>query len=186
MSTPLDTLKSTGPMSDGRVRLEPFEPRHVEGLRQACAQDIEIWEIYPFSMLGEHFDRSLAFLDSKSDWIRFAVLDGETVVGMTNYITADRDPGVVEIGGTYIAPAVRGGPFNRAMKALMIERAFAAGYEEIEFRVDTRNGRSMRAVEKLGARRVATIEKQMTTWTGYLRDSAVFRLGREDWRASRG
>ena len=38
------------------VSLEPLEDHHVEHLRAACAEDQEIWDIYPHSMLGEHFD----------------------------------------------------------------------------------------------------------------------------------
>jgi hypothetical protein len=38
------------------VQLEPLAELHREGLRHACAADQEIWEIYPWSMLGEHFE----------------------------------------------------------------------------------------------------------------------------------
>ena len=47
-----------------RVRLEPLSDQHLEPLRTACAQDPDIWEIYPVSMLGEHFDPAAAFLIS--------------------------------------------------------------------------------------------------------------------------
>ena len=51
----------------GRVRLEPLSDQHIEPLRAACAQDPDIWEIYPVSMLGEHFDPAVAFLISKRE-----------------------------------------------------------------------------------------------------------------------
>jgi RimJ/RimL family protein N-acetyltransferase len=168
-------------LSDGAVSLMPFEDSHVEPLRAACAQDTEIWEIYPLSMFGEHFDRSLGLLSMMPNWLRFAVFDNTSLVGMTNYIGADAERGVVEIGGTYIAPSVRGTNFNLTMKTLLIDHAFRNGFRTIEFKVDTRNGRSMRAVEKLGAERVAILEKNLTTWTGYVRDTAVFHLERATW-----
>ncbi len=169
-------------LSDGAVELKPFEDAHVEPLRGACAQDTEIWDIYPLSMLGDHFDGSLAFLSMMPNWLRFAVFNNKTLVGMTNFIGADTPLGVVEIGGTYIAPSVRGTDFNLKMKTLLIEHAFKNGFHTIEFKVDTRNGRSMRAVEKLGAVRVAVLEKNMATWTGYVRDTAVFQLQQTAWR----
>ncbi|WP_152616233.1 GNAT family N-acetyltransferase [Sphingomonas sp. ERG5] len=175
----------SAPLLDAPIGLMPFDDRHIEPLRAACAQDSEIWDIYPLSLLGDRFDGSIALLAMMPNWVRFAVLDGETVVGMTNFILSELQPGLVEIGGTYIAPSVRGTSFNRRMKMLLIEHAFSNGFHTIEFRVDTRNGRSMRAVEKLGARRTATLERNMTTWTGYVRDTAVFQLTREDWASFR-
>jgi RimJ/RimL family protein N-acetyltransferase len=52
----------------------------------------------------------------------------------------------------------------------------------VEFRVDTRNTRSMAAVLKLGATQEGVLRKNRITWTGYERDTAVFGLLREEWR----
>ncbi|MDF2386764.1 GNAT family N-acetyltransferase [Nostoc ellipsosporum NOK] len=172
------------PMAGSRVRLAPFEDAHVEPLRAACAEDPEIWEIYPVSMVGAHFDPSLRFLRALPGWTMFAVFDGHgkegaagRLVGMTSYIPVPGADDAIEIGATYIAPEVRGGPFNAEMKQLMIARAFAQGHAAIQFRIDTRNTRSRRAVEKLGAALVEVRTADLTTWTGYVRDTAVYRLG---------
>ncbi len=174
------------PLFDPPVALLPFADCHIEPLRAACAEDADIWEIYPISMYGAHFDGSLALLANRPNWQLFAVLNGPDVVGMTSFINLDQAASIVEIGGTYIAPSVRGTDFNLKMKTLLIEHAFAGGIGIVEFRVDTRNGRSMRAVEKLGARRTGTLEKNMTTWTGYVRDSAVYQLTPADWARASG
>ena len=105
----------------------------------------------------------------------------DTVVGMTRFINPD-EHGVVEIGGTYIAPSVRGTGFNGVMKKLLLDHAFACGYRKVEFRVDTRNTRSMAAVLKLGATQEGVLRKNRVTWTGYERDTAVFGLLREEWQ----
>jgi RimJ/RimL family protein N-acetyltransferase len=181
-----DALKMLAkPMADGGVQLELRTEAHREGLRTACAADPAVWDIYPFSMLGEHFDRGFEAMEqfhATKNWINYAVLSGDRVVGMTNYINADPANGVVEIGGTYITPDVRGGPFNRTMKTLMIDHAFACGYTRIEFRVDTRNKRSMAAVLKLGATHEGTLRKNRITWTEYVRDTAVFGLLADEWK----
>lgn len=172
-------------LSDGDVRLEPLADHHVEPLRAACARDPDIWEIYPFSMLGEHFDPSLARYRSHADWVQFAVLHRDQVAGMTSYIAIDAPNRAVEIGGTYIEPAVRGPQgINRRIKRLMIEHAFANGFDRIEFRVDTRNLRSQAAVLKLGAVREGTLRRNRITWTGYLRDTCIFGLFRDEWLRS--
>lgn len=173
------------PMAGVRVRLAPFEDAHVEPLRAACAEDPDIWEIYPVSLAGAHFDPSLRLLRALPGWTMFAVLDDADagrLVGMTSYLPVPGAEDVIEIGATYIAPGVRGGPFNAEMKQLMIARAFEQGFAAIQFRIDTRNARSRRAVEKLGATLVEVREGDLTTWTGYVRDTAVYRLGRNNFK----
>lgn len=166
-------------LRDREIALELFEPKHVEGLRAACAMDSDIWEIYPLCMAGEHFDQSLKILENLSGWIRYAITIDGNVAGMTSYIPTKSEGSSIEIGGTYITPNLRGSTANTRIKRLLIDHAFQCDYDEIQFRVDTRNKRSMRAVEKLGARLVSIDKKNMTTWTGFVRDTAVFSLFRE-------
>ncbi len=176
------TEKLSTTLEKGQVRLEPLVERHIDPLRAACAEDQEIWHIYPVSMLDENFDKAIEAFHDTTNWVRFAVINAETdmVVGMTNYINPDQF-GVVEIGGTYIAPSVRGIGFNDVMKKLLIDHAFTNGFRKIEFRVDTRNKRSMAAVLKLGAKQEGILRKNRITWTGYVRDTAVFGLLKEEW-----
>lgn len=166
---------------DPPVDLRRYEEGHKEGLRAACARDSEIWDIYPVSMTGAHFDHSVEMLSNLPGWTRFIVFEGEHVVGMTNYIQHPDLSGIVEIGGTYIVPELRGCGFNTHMKKLMIHHAFDRGFRLIQFSVDTRNARSLRAVQKLGATHVETRTADFRTWTGFVRDTAVFRLHRGDW-----
>ncbi|HEX7783479.1 MAG TPA: GNAT family protein [Sphingobium sp.] len=181
----VDVAALAAPLESGEIRLELFADRHVEGLRAACARDQDIWDIYPVSWAGEDFDRALAQTErfhGSRGWVRFAVLHRGAVVGMTNFIDPDGANGSVEIGGTYVEPSVRGGSVNGVMKRLMIDHAFACGFTRIEIRVDTRNGRSMAAVLKLGAVHEGTLRRNRVTWTGYVRDTAVFGLLKDEWR----
>lgn len=173
------------PLSLGRVTLELYDDaRHRAGLFEACQEDPEIWQIYPINLFGEAFDDSIAIFHNRADWVHYIVIDNGQdgrIVGMTNYIAPDEDAKVVEIGGTYIAPSVRGTGFNRTMKKLMIEHAFAAGFETILWKVDVRNKRSQAAVLKLGARFDHIVERDRVTWTGHVRDSAVFAMKQDEW-----
>lgn len=174
----LEALSKT--LHSTRVTLALYEEAHREPLRAACAEDAEIWQIYPHDF-GGNFDASLAKFAANADWVRYVVLDrtdSDRVVGMTNYINIDQVSKSLEIGGTYITPSVRGTGLNRAMKDLMIDHAFARDFERIEWRVDTRNKRSQAAVLKLGAEFDRVIEKDRITWTGYMRDTAVFSMAR--------
>ncbi len=177
-------------LSHAQVLLEPLAPQHYEELRRACAEDQKIWDIYPNSMLGEHFDQAIADISKANHRGVFAVskidpLGKQKVVGMTSYINPDQQ-GVVEIGGTYISPEVRGTDFNLTMKRLLIEHAFYCSYRRIEFRVDVRNKRSQQAVLKLGAKQDGILRKNRVTWTGHIRDTAVFSLFQDEWQATHG
>lgn len=167
------------------VRLEPLAEHHIEPLRAACVEDQAIWDIYPVNMMGDGFDQAMAQFHKLDSWVQFAVMDTrtETLAGMTNYINPDAF-GVLEIGGTYIRPAARGTRINSIMKQLLIGHAFANGFHRVEFRVDTRNTRSMAAVLKLGAVHEGTLRKNRITWTGYVRDTAVFGLLKDEWTGS--
>lgn len=169
-------------MIAGDVRLETLGDHHIEPLRAACARDPDIWDIYPVSMLGEHFDRAMEEFHATTGWVRFAVIHRSALVGMSCFINPDERNHVVEIGGTYIEPSARGSAgVNTAIKRLMITHAFACGFTRIEFRVDARNLRSRAAVVKLGAVHEGTLRRNRITWTGHVRDTCVFGLLKDDW-----
>jgi RimJ/RimL family protein N-acetyltransferase len=162
-------------LADGALRLEPLAEVHREALRVAAAADTEIWVMYPYSMLGAHFD---PVFDRMLGGFRqvYAVFDGAALVGCTSWY--DHDPAnlSVAIGGTYLHPAVRGTGFNLALKRLMIGHARGCGIVRIVFDVDVRNTRSQAAVRKLGARLDGVLRQNRITWTGHVRDTCVFSL----------
>jgi hypothetical protein len=47
--------------------------------------------------------------------------------------------------------------------------------------VDVRNARSQAAVEKLGADKDGVLRNHKITWTGHVRDTAVFSITDADW-----
>lgn len=165
------------------VVLTRFAEADRDGLRAACAQDREIWTIYPYSMLDEHFDPALDGRLARPDWVVFTIRKHDEVVGTSCYIGVDAANRALEIGGTYYVPAERGNGLNRIVKELMIGRAFAAGFDRVQFSIDTRNARSMRAVEKIGAVKEGVLRCNRVTWTGHVRDTAIYSILRAEWEA---
>ena len=107
--------------------------------------------------------------------------NGDILVGMSAFINQKPAFQTLEIGNTYLVPAMRGTGFNRRLKRLMIDHAFACGYRRIEFRIDDRNARSKAAVAKLGAHFEGIIRAERITWNGHVRDTALFSILAGEW-----
>jgi RimJ/RimL family protein N-acetyltransferase len=170
------------------VRLEPMSEIHRQDLRAACNADPATWsDLYPYSLAGEHFDAGWVkfFAKPGADRINHAVVVGGRCVGMSSYLTVDPDNQSLEIGGTYYAPEVRGGPVNPAAKRLLMAHAFESGARRVQYKVDAINARSRAAVLKLGAVQEGILRRDRVTWTGRIRDTVVFSVLADEWPAVR-
>lgn len=177
-------------LANAFVSLEPLTDSHREPLRGACAADPDVWgEHYSLSLLGEHFDRfwdGKRIADRESGAARhFAVVHDGRCVGLTAFLKIDRANAVLEIGLTYYAPEVRGGPVNPAAKRLLLGEAFDAGFGRVQFHVDEINARSRAAVLKLGATFEGIQRWDRIVWTGRRRSTAVFSIIAPEWPAIR-
>lgn len=172
------------PPAAGALRLEPLAEHHRAALKAACAEDVTIWSIFPVSYDPDHFDASFDALIGNPARIAFAVFEEDRLIGMTAYLGLDPARGTIEIGNSYLVPAVRGTGLNRRLKRLMIDHAFAHGIRRIEFRIDDRNGRSKAAVAGIGGVREGVLRQERITWTGHVRDTALFAILASEWPIS--
>ncbi len=170
------------PLADGVVHLEPLDESHRTALRAACADDDDFWPIYPRDFRGPSFDASFDEMQADPQRLPFALFAGGVLVGMSGYLDVDAASHVLQIGGTYLTKTARGTGVNARYKRLLIDHAIACGFRRIEFRIDTRNARSMAAVEKLGAVKEGVMRRQRVTWTGHVRDTALYSLLAGEWR----
>jgi RimJ/RimL family protein N-acetyltransferase len=168
-------------LADGDLRLVKLTEAHRETLRAVCAADADIWPIYSSSFDPEHFDKSFDALTGGAGRMPYAIIDGGTLVGMTAWLRPDMSAQTVEIGNSFIHPDARGTGFNRRVKKLMLDHAFAVGIRRIEFRIDERNKRSQAAVAKLGCHKDGVLRSERITWTGYTRDTGLWSLLADEW-----
>jgi RimJ/RimL family protein N-acetyltransferase len=171
------------PLVGANTRGEPFEERHRDALRAACAEDLDIWQIYSISFGPEHFDRSIDLIAGNSRNRTFVLYEGEALIGMSSFLGIDEARQALEIGCTYYRPAFRGTGFNARAKNMMLRRAFDCGVRRVEFRVDARNARSQAAVAKIGGVKEGVLRADRITWTGHVRDTALFSILAEEWPA---
>ena len=168
-------------MGDGCRALLFCEEWH-EPLKAACAEDGEIWQIYANNFGPEGFDDSIALYRSTNRNRTFVLFDGDELAGMSSFLGIDESRGVLEIGGTYYRPKLRGTGFNLRVKDMMMHRAFDCGFRRIEFRVDERNKRSQAAMAKLGGIREGVMRADRITWNGHVRNTVLFSILKDEWQ----
>ena len=170
------------PMTGDHCSAELFTEAHREVLKAACAEDSDIWQLYANDFGPEGFDASIDLYANNPRNRTFVLFDGKELAGMSSFLGIDEARQVLEIGGTYYRPHVRGTGFNLRNKAMMLERAFSCEIRRVEFRVDSRNKRSQAAMKKLGAVREGVMRADRITWTGHVRDTVLFAILKHEWQ----
>ncbi|GEM46246.1 GNAT family N-acetyltransferase [Deinococcus cellulosilyticus] len=123
--------------------------------------------------------KELIALPNRVNWA--VVTHGGQVAGRISYSEVRPADRWMEIGTMLTAP-FRGTSVNPEAKLLLMERAFEVlGANRVHFKVDSRNARSLRAMEKLGAVREGTLRRYQVRPDGYARDSVMFSLLPEEW-----
>jgi RimJ/RimL family protein N-acetyltransferase len=119
--------------------------------------------------------------------IPFAIFDKQSAsyAGSTRYMNIDRTNKVLEIGSTWIGGAFQGTGLNSHIKELMLFHAFEdMGFEKIEFRIDERNIRSRKAVEKLDATLEGILIENVYLLDGFKRNTCCYGLLKKNWQVN--
>ncbi len=110
----------------------------------------------------------------------------KTAAGCTRYMNIDWKNKVLHIGATWLGREFHGTGINTQMKILMINYAFdSLHFEKVEFRIDERNMRSRKAVEKLGAVLEGVLRKNVYLLDGFKRNTCCYGLLPEEWQSSK-
>lgn len=166
------------------VALEPLEERHTQDLIGA-AEDSSLWTYMPLDM-SKGFAAHLPWFAqemAKGTQMTFAVrrLKDGAIVGSTSYLAITPRDAKVEIGATWYVAAAQATPVNPEAKYLLLENAFAAGYNRVELKTDSRNARSRAALKKLGATEEGILRAHMWMPQGYFRDTVYFSILAAEW-----
>lgn len=134
------------------------------------------WTVAGFAA---YIERAVA----SSERVAFAVIGASgRAIGTTSYVDIQPAHRGVEIGFTWLAPAVRGTRVNPAAKLLMLAHAFDDQEAvRVQLKCDARNAQSQRAIEKLGAVREGVLRKHRILPDGFVRDTVMYSITREEW-----
>ncbi len=170
------------------VRLEPLTEEHVPGLA-AVGMDPDIWKYMVYGSIENEQDirgwvRDLLDRAERGTDLPFAVIDLHSgcVAGATRYLEirpADRG---LEIGGTWYGARFRRTWMNTESKYLLLEHAFESLHcIRVQLKTDSRNDRSQRAIERIGAIKEGVLRNHMILPDGYVRDSVYYSILDSEW-----
>ena len=168
------------PRLDGRiVTLEPIQPRHVDGLRAAAADD-RAWTWMTTRDTETWIRRAL----EATDMYHFVLVMDGTVVGSTSYLNVFSEHLRLEIGNTWMNPSTWSTGANVEAKYLLLLHAFEVlGCRRVEFKTDALNERARGALAALPSEFEGIHRKHMLVRGSERRDSAWYAVIDDDWPA---
>jgi RimJ/RimL family protein N-acetyltransferase len=172
------------------ARLEPLRPKHAEQLYTA-GRDPGIWRYMPVepsasvATMRAWIERALED-QATGTQLPFAIIQRATgqAIGSTRYLNIVPQDRGLEIGWTWLAPAVQRTAVNTECKYLLLGHAFETlGAIRVQLKTDSRNLVSQRAIERLGAVREGVLRKHMIVQGGYQRDTVMYSIVDSEWPA---
>jgi len=171
------------------VVLEPLSEAHRDALF-ACARHPQIWEHWSFdpSVSERAFDTWMkdaiagAAAGGDSHFATIRRSDG-VAVGSTSFCEVDERNRGLEIGWTWLTPAVWGSGVNTEAKFLQLRYAFEElGAIRVQWDTYERNARSRAALVKLGAQLEGILRNHSIRQTdGSKVASALYSVTDDEW-----
>jgi RimJ/RimL family protein N-acetyltransferase len=169
------------------VRLEPLAQRHLADLTEVAA-DQGVWRWMPQDESTP--ERMQVWLDeaivAAATGVQspFATIERATgrAVGSTRYLAVEPAHRRLEIGWTWLAASARGRGINDEAKLLQMRHAFEVlGCRRVEFKTDSRNERSRRALTGIGGTFEGIHRKHMIVHGDRTRHSAWYSVIDDEW-----
>ncbi len=172
------------------ARLEPLAEEHVPGLASIGMED-SIWQYMPYGFMKSEDDirgwvREMLERASEGADVPFVAIDlaSGSIAGATRYMEIRPAHRGLEIGGTWYGAAFRRTRINTECKYLLLEHAFEKlGCIRVQLKTDSRNERSQRAIERLGAAREGMLRNHMILPDGHVRHSVYYSILDSEWPA---
>ncbi|MBL8062567.1 MAG: GNAT family N-acetyltransferase [Anaerolineales bacterium] len=170
------------------VRLEPMSEAHIPGLT-AIGAGQDFWNFMLYGDIATENDMRKWVLDilereTKGTDLPFVVihLASDRVAGATRYLNiVPKDRGL-EVGGTWYGADFQRTAVNTECKYLLLQHAFETlGTIRVQIKTDSRNERSQRAIERIGAKKEGVLRNHMILPDGYIRHSVFYSIIDSEW-----
>lgn len=176
-------------LANDLICLEPLDERFREDLRASGATEY-MWLSLPAIQRGAGFDAYYDHVLKRGDdgeMHAFAVLDPNNdnrFVGVTALMYPNKMHRRVRLGYTWIEPHLRGRGVYAAIQKLLIQRALDWGAKRIEWFVEDRNERAVRAIQSIGASKEGVLRQYEKFADGEWVDVAVLSMLRDEAKDS--
>ncbi|RLD26894.1 MAG: N-acetyltransferase [Bacteroidetes bacterium] len=180
---------NTPALENKNVKLTLLDLSNYEKLIQIAQQDKLVQ--YSPSKIDTHDDLK-SYVQTAVDGyyhkttIPFIVFDKtqNAYAGCTRFMNIDWNNKVIEIGATWIGREFQGSALNKSIKLLMLHYAFETlNFEKVEFRIDERNIRSRKAVEKIGATLEGILRQNVYLLDGFKRNTCCYGILNTEWKS---
>ena len=171
------------------IRIEPLAERFREDLRNSGAIEY-MWLSLPAIQRGAGFDSYFDHVlrqGEAGEVLGFALLDpndNDRFVGVTALMYPNKMHRRVRLGYTWLEPHLRGRGVYAAIQKLLIQRALDWGAKRIEWFVEERNTRAVRAIESIGALKEGVLREYEKFADGEWVDVAVLSMLRDEAKAA--
>ena len=170
------------------VRLEPLTETHVRGLAEIGIGQ-NFWHFMLYGTMNTETDMRSWVLDildraEKGADLPFAAIDlvSGRVAGATRYLNIIPKDRGLEIGGTWYGIEFQRTVVNTECKYLLLSYAFETlGAIRVQLKTDSRNERSQRAIERIGAKKEGVLRNHMILPDGYFRHSVFYSVLDTEW-----
>ena len=170
------------------VVLEQLDLSHVDGLFAACADpEVYRWLTQPVptdtAAMARQVNEALRMQAQgrRVPFVQRCARTGE-VIGSTSFYNIDEVNRSIGIGYTMFARSRWRTGVNTESKLLLLTYAFETlGTVRVEWHTDTRNERSQRAIERLGATREGVLRRQKLRADGTWRDTVQYSMTDAEW-----
>ncbi|MFT6277110.1 MAG: RimJ/RimL family protein N-acetyltransferase [Halioglobus sp.] len=169
----------------GAVRIEPLSQEHAQGLFNR-GQYRPDWDFMPRACFVDLAD-TRQWIDEALDTPAqqpFALVETgkRKAVGSTRFLNMRPEHKSLEIGWTWLGQDWQRTAINTEAKLLLMTHAFEClGCLRVEFKADSRNLRSQRALERTGATREGLLRNHMVVQREFSRDSVYFSVIESEW-----
>jgi RimJ/RimL family protein N-acetyltransferase len=170
------------------VRLEPLNERHISDLATLGCDD-RIWKLMRYGLIRTEQDMrvwvsQLLEAQAAGTDLPFAVIQIALgrLAGATRYMEIQPEHRGLEIGGTWYGLEFQRTAINTECKYLLLQYAFEVlGAIRVQFKADERNKQSMRAIERIGAKREGILRNHMILPDGVRRNSVYYSILDQEW-----
>jgi N-acetyltransferase len=171
------------------LELVPLERQHAAGLADA-GRDPEVWK---YLRIGPGHPPTLAemeaFIDQLLEFqakgellpLTMVLLPERSLVGVIRFLDIDRANRMVELG-TWLDSQYWRTPLNSEAKLLMLRYAFEEeGVHRVQLKTDSRNLRSQKAIERLGAVPEGALREAHLVRGNFYRTSLYYSILAPEW-----